>query len=222
MSKNTLFLTDGNTKVYEPQLILDNEDLLKITQIDEKSPFEDLNHSEKMLLWRNRFGIAKMTSLIPKLFTKKIVPMFPHIKVFNSNDKNNNVLFEIRAKEPRKGFAALPGGFIDADETAEDAAKRECCEEIGADVQNIKYVCSFPNTYEYRGIVYKTCDMFFTAELAGQYDDMETLIKSLKAEESEVTSLVYYKIDSEEDVDLIPIAFDSSKKTLKKWVRERK
>ena len=60
------------------------------------------------------------------------------------SDKNNNVLFEIRAKEPRKGFAALPGGFIDADETAEDAAKRECCEEIGADVQNIKYVCSFP------------------------------------------------------------------------------
>lgn len=138
------------------------------------------------------------------------------------SDKNNNVLFEIRAKEPRKGFAALPGGFIDADETAEEAAKRECCEEIGADVQNIKYVCSFPNTYEYRGIVYKTCDMFFTAELAGQYEDMETLIKSLKAEESEVTSLVYYKIDSEEDVDLIPIAFDSSKKTLKKWVRERK
>ena len=32
-------------------------------------------------------------------------------------DKYNNVLFEIRGKEPRKGFYAVPGGFVDFDET---------------------------------------------------------------------------------------------------------
>ena len=55
-------------KAEEPQLELDNEQLLKILKIDEKSPFDELNHQEKNILWRNRFGIAKMNSLIPKLF----------------------------------------------------------------------------------------------------------------------------------------------------------
>ena len=57
-----------NVKSDEPQLELDNEQLLRILKIDEKSPFDDLNHSEKNILWRNRYGIAKMNSLIPKLF----------------------------------------------------------------------------------------------------------------------------------------------------------
>ena len=52
----------------EPQLELDNEQLLRILKIDEKSPFDDINHHEKNILWRNRYGIAKMNSLIPKLF----------------------------------------------------------------------------------------------------------------------------------------------------------
>ena len=57
-----------NVKSDEPQLELDNDQLLRILKIDEKSPFDDLNHNEKSILWRNRYGIAKMNSLIPKLF----------------------------------------------------------------------------------------------------------------------------------------------------------
>ena len=45
-------------------------------------------------------------------------------------DKQNNVLFEVRGKEPRKGFYAVPGGFVDFDEPAEEAAIRECKEEL--------------------------------------------------------------------------------------------
>ena len=62
------YTTVENIKNDEPQLELDNEQLLKILKIDEKSPFDDLNHNEKNILWRNRYGIAKMNSLIPKLF----------------------------------------------------------------------------------------------------------------------------------------------------------
>ena len=40
-------------------------------------------------------------------------------------DRYNNVLFEIRAKQPRKGYAAVPGGFVDFDESAEEAAITE-------------------------------------------------------------------------------------------------
>ena len=59
---------ENNAKSAEPQLELDNEQLYRILKIDNKSPFDDLNHSEKNILWRNRYGVAKMNSLIPKLF----------------------------------------------------------------------------------------------------------------------------------------------------------
>ena len=103
-------------------------------------------------------------------------------------DKNKNVLFEVRAKEPRKGFYALPGGFVDFDESAEEAAMRECREEIGVEIDNVKYLCSAPNTYEYKNLEYKTCDIFFTADLPPQFESIEDFIKSLKPEESEVFS----------------------------------
>lgn len=78
-------------------------------------------------------------------------------------DRDGSVIFERRAKEPRKGFLALPGGFVDQDESAENAAVRECLEETGITPDRITYIASFPNTYEYKNITYKTCDMFFAA-----------------------------------------------------------
>ena len=51
-------------------------------------------------------------------------------------DSKHNILFEVRAKNPRKGYVAFPGGFIDADESAEEAVERECMEEIGVEVES--------------------------------------------------------------------------------------
>lgn len=133
-------------------------------------------------------------------------------------DKNNNVLFEVRAKEPRKGFAALPGGFVDFDEPAETAAVRECKEEIGVDIKTVRFLCTFPNTYVYKNIEYKTCDMFFTAELPETFNSIEDFIKSLKRQETEVESFCYYKVSTLEDVEKIPLAFESARETLKKLV----
>lgn len=135
-------------------------------------------------------------------------------------DRLGNVLFEVRAKEPRKGFVAFPGGFVDADESAEQAVVRECMEEIGAEVTNVKFLCSNPNTYQYRNIEYKTCDMFFTAELAGSFENMEQLIASLKRQESEVQGFVSYKVTCMEDVEKIPLAFESARKTLEFLVKQ--
>ena len=70
------------------------------------------------------------------------------------------VLLE-RAKEPRKGKLGLPGGFVDPDEKAEDAALRECREEIGWEPPALSFIGSFPNRYEYGGVSYSTCDLFF-------------------------------------------------------------
>ena len=47
--------------------VISNEDLEQINKIDKKSPFDDLNNYEKMILWKNRFYAAKISSLIPRL-----------------------------------------------------------------------------------------------------------------------------------------------------------
>ena len=133
-------------------------------------------------------------------------------------DRYNNVLFEIRAKQPRKGYLAVPGGFVDFEESAEEAAVRECREEIGVAVDGVKFLCTAPNIYEYKNIEYKTCDIFFTAELPPQFETIDDFIKSLKAEESEVEGFVSYKVETLEDIEKIPLAFESAKYTLKKLV----
>ena len=137
-------------------------------------------------------------------------------------DAENNVLFEERAKEPRKGFLAIPGGFTDADETAEDAVIRECREEIGLELseKDISYLGSFPNTYEYKGFTYKTCDFFFAAKISEKKGTVSDILKRLHREESEVESIQVHKIQTEKDVDSLPLAFPSSVKALKLFVKK--
>lgn len=49
-------------------------------------------------------------------------------------DAENRVCLILRGEEPRKGFWGLPAGFMEGDETAEQAAVRECLEETGLQV----------------------------------------------------------------------------------------
>ena len=139
-------------------------------------------------------------------------------------DNENNVLFEVRAKQPRKGYACLPGGFVDFDETAEEAMLRECREELGIELNlnDVKFLCTNPNVYEYKNIEYRTCDIFFVAKLPEKYQNMEEFIKTLKAEESEVQGICTYKVKSLDDIEKIPLAFVSAKATLIKFVGEVK
>ena len=70
-----------------------------------------------------------------------------------------------RGKEPEKGTLDLPGGFVDDNETAEEAVKREIGEELQATVIESKYLFSLPNQYEYSGLLIPTLDMFFACKL---------------------------------------------------------
>ena len=47
--------------------LISSEDVDQFVRIEEKSPFDDLNNKEKMILWKNRYYVAKMNSLIPRL-----------------------------------------------------------------------------------------------------------------------------------------------------------
>lgn len=134
-------------------------------------------------------------------------------------DENNNVLFEKRAKEPRKGCACLPGGFVDFDETAEEAMIRECREELGIEITDFTYLCTFPNVYPYKNIEYRTCDIFFSAKIPSAYENMEDLINHITAEQSEVQGIVTYKVQNDDDIANIPLAFESAVNTLKKFIK---
>ena len=76
-------------------------------------------------------------------------------------DAGGKVVLMERAREPRRGRLGLPGGFVDPGERAEDAALRECQEEIGWAPPSLAFLGSFPNSYRYAGVAYNTCDLFF-------------------------------------------------------------
>jgi len=76
------------------------------------------------------------------------------------------ILFVVRAHEPGAGKLDLPGGFVDSDETVEQALARELHEELGLENVTARYMASFPNTYPYEGIDYQTVDLIYLVELA--------------------------------------------------------
>lgn len=57
--------------------------------------------------------------------------------VFNKDHGILSLLLIKRKNEPYKDCWAFPGGFINIEESAEDAAKRELKEETGLDVLNL-------------------------------------------------------------------------------------
>lgn len=78
----------------------------------------------------------------------------------------DDLVFIRRTQEPGKGLLDLVGGFVDPDETLEQALRREMREEIGTDaIANLRYLTAFPNRYLYKNVMYPTLDMVFVATL---------------------------------------------------------
>jgi 8-oxo-dGTP diphosphatase len=60
-------------------------------------------------------------------------------------DEQGRVLLIRRKHEPYKGHYALPGGFIEVGETAEQCALRELKEETGITANNLKLIGVYSN-----------------------------------------------------------------------------
>lgn len=68
--------------------------------------------------------------------------------------KDNDILMTVRGFDPGKGRLDLVGGFIEPDETAEEAAVREITEELGLTPDNyeaLKFLCTATSDYDFDG-----------------------------------------------------------------------
>ncbi|MBF0648890.1 NUDIX domain-containing protein [Dysgonomonas sp. GY75] len=112
------------------------------------------------------------------------------IAIIINDDKE--LLVATRAHEPVKGTLDLPGGFVDMEETGEEAVAREVKEETGLDVDTVSYLFSIPNKYVYSGFEVQTLDLVYRCFVKNT--------ENLKAED-DVARLEFIKI-SELDPEL--------------------
>jgi len=124
-------------------------------------------------------------------------------------ERNKEILFTVRNREPKLGMLDLPGGFTDPDENAEETCARELKEELGIDIppEDFKYFKSQPNNYLYKGIPYKTEDLVFTAKFPENAE--------FKLEESEIQEIKWIK---KSEINLEEIGFDSLRKAVEEYL----
>ncbi len=116
------------------------------------------------------------------------------------------ILFGVRKHDPGRGMLDLPGGFVDAGETAEEAVRREVKEELGIDIPELRYLFSLPNRYPYGGIVYDTLDLIFLVQLDEPPD--------VKADD-DLEDVMWVGRD---DVEYEKIAFESLRRAVRRYI----
>lgn len=93
---------------------------------------------------------------------------------------DQRLLWLRRAKDPGRGKLGLAGGFLDLWETAEEALARELREETGLQPLSWRFLCSAPNPYDFAGVRYPVCDLFFEVHVAAA--------GAIQAQEAEVAA----------------------------------
>lgn len=125
--------------------------------------------------------------------------------------KGEKILFTVRNNEPMRGKLDLPGGFVDPNENAEEAVVRELREELNLELtqKDLTFFTTENNTYLFRGITYRTCDVCYLAEIKDTPLSLET------KEIQEVKWL------SPEQIHLENIGFDSLRKVVARYLERQ-
>lgn len=120
---------------------------------------------------------------------------------------DGKIIMTRRGEAPGKGKLDLPGGFVDENETLEESLLREINEELGLEINDIHYLCSFPNKYPFKGIVYSTIDSIFICKT-------ESINITYKKEEIE-----QYVLLKPQELIIDDVAFASIRNALKAYLK---
>lgn len=125
-------------------------------------------------------------------------------------DPSGRVLFLTRENDPGKGKLGLPGGFVDAGESIEDALTREVFEEMNLDVITMTYLASFPNQYAYSGVTLPVTDSFFVCE-----------VESFDVIDADTSEVAGWQFRVPDEATLDDMAFPSNRRAVEQYIRRR-
>jgi NAD+ diphosphatase len=115
------------------------------------------------------------------------------------------ILLVKRGEEPKKGLLDVPGGFVNYNESIEDALIREVREELMIDLPSMTYLGSFPNVYKYQKVTYFTTDAIFVCV----FDTVPVLNPN-----SEIADYRWFRRDS---IPMDQFAFESTRAAFSKY-----
>jgi len=120
---------------------------------------------------------------------------------------DDKIILTKRAREPQKGLLALPGGFVDYEESLESALVRELQEELNLTVTTPIYLCSHWERYPFRDVVYFATIAFYVVRAndisnAEANDDIDA-----------------FALVRPEDIDYSKLAFESDRVALDRYRR---
>jgi len=118
--------------------------------------------------------------------------------------KDGKILVLKRNEEPFKGEWDFTGGYLQKDETPEEALKREVREELGVDCE-LTFLGYFTGTASYHDYEFPIINITYYANLVGE----------IKLDKEENSEMAWVPIS-----ELKTVAFDSNQKILK-VVKER-
>jgi len=123
-------------------------------------------------------------------------------------DAAGRLLLIERARDPGRGQLALPGGFVEPGETAEEALRRELREEVAMEPESLQFMISLPNRYHFQGWNSPVLDLFFTGTLAS--------FDGARAQPGEIASVQVVEAGA---VPYERIAFESNAQALRHYER---
>lgn len=116
------------------------------------------------------------------------------------------IILTERAVEPRKGYLDMPGGFVDYNESFEDALIRETMEELNIEITYLNYFGSIANKYPFNDINYFTTDVYFICKALS--------IDNIKPKDD----IADYILIRPFHVNLNRICFDSTKTMITRYI----